>query len=60
MILNELSVMPVGDSREEFDGIMSRFLQVCHKISTDKKDRDFFYTIDLVTNEFAPSYTIND
>ena len=58
MILNELSVMPVKNGKEEFDSIMSCFLSVCHKIITVKKDSDFYYTQELFLDEFAPGYTI--
>lgn len=60
MILNELSVIPVENGQEEFDRIMSRFLGVCHKIKTAKKDLDFYYTQELFLKEFAPEYTIHN
>lgn len=60
MILNELSIVPVENGQEEFNGIMSRFLSVCHKIMTDKKDTDFYCTQELFLAEFAPGYMIYD
>lgn len=58
MILNELSVVPVKNGQKEFNNIMSQFLNVCHKIATDKNDSDFYCTQDLFLQEFAPGYTI--
>lgn len=58
MILNELSVVSVENGQEEFNAIMSRFLELCHKITTDKKDSDFYFTEKLFLEEFAPGYTI--
>lgn len=58
MILNELSIASVENGPKEFNGIMSRFLSVCHKITTDKKDSDFYCTQELFLEEFAPGYTI--
>ncbi len=59
MIFNELSALSVEDGQEEFNDIMSRFLELCHKIATDQKDRDFYCTKELFLKEFAPGYTIH-
>lgn len=58
MIINELSLLPVGNGQEEFDNIMSRFLSVCLMIRTKKSDNDFYCTQELFLKEFAPGYTI--
>jgi hypothetical protein len=38
MIFNEQSMVSMGNIQEEFDSIMSQFLSVCHKVSTEKED----------------------
>lgn len=58
MIINELSLLPVENGQEEFDNIMSRFLNVCLMIRTKKSDNDFYCTQELFLKEFAPGYTI--
>lgn len=58
MILNELSLEKLGETEDEFNEIMSNFLNVCHKISAAKDDHTFYCTQDLFLMEFVPGYTI--
>lgn len=59
MIFNEQSMVSMENGQEEFDRIMGQFLGVCHKISIEKGDQDFYYTQELYLQEFAPGYTIH-
>lgn len=59
MILNELSMENTEGTEDKFNEIMSNFLKVCHKISTEKNDHDFYCTQELFLVEFVPGYTIH-
>lgn len=60
MILNELSMECDGKTLSEVDGIISKFLQVCHEISAKKSDREFYYTMDFLERKFIEGYGIYD
>ena len=44
----------------EMNHAISQFLGVCHKISHEKDDRDFYYTAELLTTELISGYSIHD
>lgn len=50
MILNELSVNDNEMTPEQFGYIMSKFLNLCHILSSERGDRDFYYTEDIFCN----------
>lgn len=60
MILNELSMECEGKTLSEVDGIISKFLQVCHEISAKKGDREFYYTMDFLERKFIEDYGLYD
>lgn len=60
MILNELSIVPTERTQDEFDGIMSCFLSVCHKITTEKNDNNFYCTEEFSLEEFVPGHMVYD
>lgn len=60
MILNELSMHGNALGREQMKQVLSRFLEVCHRISLEKGDQDFYYAEELFLNELVPGYTIHN
>lgn len=60
MILNELSVHGSMMEQEDINQVISNLLNVCHKISQEKGDLDFYYTEELLTGELIPGYSIHD
>lgn len=60
MILNELSIRGNSMDRMEMNHAISQFLGVCHKISHEKDDRDFYYTAELLITELISGYSIHD
>lgn len=46
--------------REQIKQVISEFLKVCHKISLEKGDQDFYYAEELLLSELVPGYTIHN
>lgn len=60
MILNELSMQGSTNEIEEINNIISEFVLLCHKISKEKGDQNFYYTDDIFSNEITSGYKIYD
>lgn len=60
MILNELSVVMRDMPKEEVKSKISTFIKVCHKLSKEKSDKEFYYTEELQVLPFCKNYTIHD
>jgi len=60
MILNELSIQSANMNRREMNDAISQMLTVCQKLFHEKDDRDFYYTVELLTKELVSGYTIHD
>ena len=60
MILNELSMQGNNMNREDINHAVSQMVKVCQKLFHEKGDRDFYYTAELMTKEFASGYTVHD
>lgn len=60
MILNELSIDCEGQKIEQVDTEISDFLHTCHAVSTKMNDRDFYYSMDFVSQKLTDGYGIYD
>lgn len=60
MILNELSMHGNIQSVNDLRIFMHDFIEICHKLSSEKGDNDFYYTEDLMLNNFISGYSLHD
>ena len=60
MILNEISLKTINASKTVIKDQISQFLDVCHELFQQKKEKEFYYTKELVSEPLVEDYSIHE